>query len=100
MLIEIPLDSKDMKVARVTTMDSALCWGLITFEEGVVKSIECFERREDINDFVDYAIVAKQGEPIWPMMEESIFVLVAEEGMGLDEVMERFRFKELHEASF
>ncbi len=100
MLIEIPLDSRDTQSAKVAPMDSAKCWGLITFEEGVVKSIECFERREDINDFVDYAIVAKQGEPIWPMMEESIFVLVAEEGMGLDEVMERFRFKELHEANF
>ncbi len=100
MLIEIPLDSKDIKKAKVTLMESAVCWGLVAFEEGVVKSIECFDRREDIDGFVDYAIVAKQGEPIWPMMEESIFVIVAEEGMGLDEVMERFRFKELHEASF
>ncbi len=100
MLIEIPFDSKDMESAGVATMDSALCWGLVTFEEGVVKSIEWFDRREDINDFVDYAIVARQGEPIWPLMEEGIFVLVAEEGMKLDEVMERFRFKELHEASF
>ncbi len=100
MLIEVPLDSKGGLDAKIVTMESAACWGLITFEEGVVKNIEYWEKREDINDFVDYAIVAKQGEPIWPMMEESIFVLVAEEGMPLAEVMERFKFKELHEASF
>ncbi|BBG64884.1 hypothetical protein NNO_0182 [Hydrogenimonas sp.] len=100
MLIELPLDSKDREKAKIVTMESAACWGLITFEEGAVKGIEFFDRREDISDFVDYAVVARQGEPIWPLMEESIFVLVAEEGMGIDEIMERFKFKELHEASY
>ncbi len=100
MLIEVPLDSKEALDAKIVAMESAPVWGLVTFEDGVVKSIDYFERREDISDFVDYAIVAKQGEPIWPLMEESIFVLVAEEGMPLGEAMERFKFKELHEASY
>ncbi len=100
MLIEVPLDSKEGLNARIVAMESARFWGLITFEEGAVRNIEYFGNREDINDFVDYAIVAKQGEPIWPLMEESIFVLVAEEGMPLEEAMERFKFKELHEASY
>ncbi|SFO93540.1 hypothetical protein [Hydrogenimonas thermophila] len=100
MLIELPLSSRDLDEAWLTTMDDALVWGLIDFDEGEVKRVEFYDSREDIEEMVDYAIVAKQGEPIWPMIEENIFVLVAREGASIDEVMEGFKFKELHEASF
>jgi len=100
MLIELPLSSRDLDEAWLTTMDDAKVWGLIDFDEGEVKRVEFYDSREDIEEMVDYAIVAKQGEPIWPMIEENIFVLVAREGASIDEVMEGFKFKELHEASF
>ena len=100
MLIELPLSSKDLDEAWLTTMDDAKVWGLIDFDEGEIKRVEFYDSREDIEEMVDYAIVAKQGEPIWPMIEENIFVLVAREGASIDEVIEGFKFKELHEASF
>ncbi|WP_300367053.1 hypothetical protein [Hydrogenimonas sp.] len=100
MLIELPLDSKDAETARLVPMDDAKAWGLITFDAGEIRTIDFFDTREEIDEFVDYAIVARQGEPIWPMMEENIFVLVAREGADIDEVIEGFKFKELHEASF
>ena len=100
MLIELPLDSKEAGTAKLVSMEEAKTWGLISFEEGVVASIDFFDSRDEITEMVDYAIVAKQGEPIWPMVEENIFVLVAREGADIDEVMEGFKFKELHEASY
>jgi predicted Fe-Mo cluster-binding NifX family protein len=100
MLIELPLSSRDLEEAWLTTMDDAKVWGLVEFDEGEVKRVDFYDSREDIDEIVDYAIVAKQGEPIWPMIEENIFVLVAREGASIDEVMEGFKFKELHEASF
>ena len=100
MLIELPLSSRDLDEAWLTTMDDAKVWGLIEFDEGEVKRVDFYDSREEIDEIVDYAIVAKQGEPIWPMIEENIFVLVAREGATIDEVMEGFKFKELHEASF
>ena len=100
MLIELPLSSRDLDEAWLTTMDDAKVWGLIEFDEGEVKRVDFYDSREEIDEIVDYAIVAKQGEPIWPMIEENIFVLVAREGATVDEVMEGFKFKELHEASF
>jgi len=100
MLIVLPLDRKDPKEARLALMEQAKAWGLVVFEDGEVRNIEFYDSLEDINDFIDYAIVARQGEPIWPLMEQNIFVLVAREGADIDEVMEGFKFKELHEASF
>jgi len=100
MLIELPLSSRDLEEAWLTTMDDTKVWGLIDFDEGEIKRVDFYDSREDIDEIVDYAIVAKQGEPIWPMIEENIFVLVAREGATIDEVMEGFKFKELHEASF
>ena len=100
MLIVLPLSAPDEKKATLTTMDAAQTWGLLTFDEGEVKKIDFYDRWEDVEDFIDYAIVARQGEPIWPFMEENIFVLVAGEGATIDEVMEGFKFKELHEATF
>jgi len=100
MLIELPLSSRDLNEAWLTTMDNAKVWGLIEFDEGEVKRVDFYDSREEIDEIVDYAIVAKQGEPIWPMIEGNIFVLVAREGATIDEVMEGFKFKELHEASY
>ncbi|WP_457597508.1 hypothetical protein [Hydrogenimonas sp.] len=100
MLIVMPLSAKDAKTARLVPMEGAPAWGLITFDEGEVKEIAFFNSFDEIEEFVDYAIVARQGEPIWPFMEQNIFVLVAREGADIDEVMEGFKFKELHEASF
>jgi len=100
MLIELPLSSRDLDEAWLTAMDDAKVWGLIEFDEGDIKRVEFYDSREEIDEMVDYAIVAKQGEPIWPMIEENIFVLVAREGATIDEVIEGFKFKELHEANF
>ena len=100
MLILLPLSSTDAETARLVPMEAAKTWGLITFDEGRMQTIDFFDDWKSIDDFIDYAIVAKQGEPIWPLMEENIFVLVAREGADIDEVLEGFKFKELHEASY
>ncbi len=100
MLILLPLSEADRDKARLVPMDAAKSWGLVTFDEGELRKIDFFDDWEAIDDFIDYAIVAKQGEPIWPFMENNIFVLVAAEGADIDEVLEGFKFKELHEASF
>ncbi len=100
MLILLPLDAKDAETAKLVPMDEAKAWGLIDFEDGQIRKIDFYDTRDEIQEFIDYAIVARQGEPIWPFMEENIFVLVAREGADIDEVIEGFKFKELHEASF
>ena len=100
MLIVLPLSDADVAKARLVPMEEAKTWGLITFDEGQMQKIEFYKDWKAIDDFIDYAIVAKQGEPIWPFMEENIFVLIAGEGADIDEVLEGFKFKELHEASF
>jgi len=100
MLIVLPLSDADVQKATLATMETAKTWGLLTFDEGEVTKIDFYDRWEEVEDFIDYAIVARQGEPIWPFMEENIFVLVAKEGATIDEVMEGFKFKELHEATF
>ena len=100
MLIVLPLSEADVDRARLVPMEKANSWGLITFDEGQMQKIDFYDDWKAIDDFIDYAIVAKQGEPIWPFMEENIFVLVAKDGADIDEVLEGFKFKELHEASF
>ena len=99
MLILIPLSAKEPN-ANVAMMDEAKAWGLLEFDEGEVRKIDFYDTFEEIDDFVDYAIVARQGEPIWPLMERNIFVLVAPEGADVETAMEGFKFKELHEASY
>ncbi len=100
MLILLPLSEADAEKAKLVPMEEAKSWGLIEFEEGEMRKIDFYDDWEAIEEFIDYAIVARQGEPIWPFMEQNIFVLVAREGADIDEVLEGFKFKELHEASF
>ncbi len=54
MLIWIPVNGEDEKLSKVTPLLTLKKWALVDFDEGEVKSVQFFDRREDFNEWVDF----------------------------------------------
>lgn len=97
MLILLPLDSNSRHEAMITTLDQTNNWALIELDEGEIKQIDFYKRRDEINEWIDCVVVENEQEYVWPFMEENITVLVAPTQKSIDEIVEAFLFKELHD---
>jgi len=97
MNILIPVDDSDIEEAQITLLDDAKYWLLIEHAEGKMIKSEFYQNRSEITDWVDVAIVKDQKEYVWPLMEEGIAILVAPIQRYVEDIMEAYIFKELHE---
>ena len=70
---------------------------MVEFDEGVVKSVEFYNNREEFTDWVDFIILKDKYESYIDYMNEGMMVLCVREEETIDEIMEAFKFKELDE---
>ncbi len=98
MYIIIPVDNSNGKDANITTLINLKFWALIKFNDGQAKSLEFFERREEISvGWIDFIILENRYEAYIEFMNEGIMVLVRREESTIEEIISAFRFKELDE---
>jgi len=97
MNIVIPVDDSDIDEAQIASIDNVSYWLLLEITEGKVVKSEFYQSRDEISDWVDVIIVNSQKEYVWPFMEEGIAILVAPLQKSIDEIVEAYLFKELHE---
>jgi predicted Fe-Mo cluster-binding NifX family protein len=100
MLIWIPIKEKNGKESKIAKVVEAKAWALIDFDEGVIKSIEFFDRREDFEDFADFIVLENKFENFMEYMNEGLVVLSVRDEESIDEIIEAFKFKELDEVGF
>jgi len=97
MFIWIPVEQSSGVDSKITEMVNAKKWALINFDDGVVKSLDFYDKREDYSEWVDFVIIANKFESFIDLMNEGIMVLCVREEETIDEIMEAFKFKELDE---
>lgn len=97
MNILIPVDDSDIEEAQITSLDDVKYWLLIEFNEGKTVKSDFYQTRDEISDWVDVVIVKNNKEYVWPFMEEGIAVLVAPMQRYVEDIVEAYLFKELHE---
>jgi hypothetical protein len=93
----IPVDDSDIEEAQIVSLDNVNYWLLLELTEGKVVKSEFYQSRDEISDWVDILIVNSQKEYVWPFMEEGIAILVAPLQKSMDDIVEAYLFKELHE---
>ena len=99
MTILIPVDSKNRHECMISSIEENKAWAFITLDEGKIEKIEFFDRREDISVLIDSVVVINDLEYVWPFMDEGIIALVAPSQKSIDEIVEGFLFKDLHDFS-
>ena len=100
MFILLPMDSDDTQEGKLVPLNDVKKWALIEFDAGEVVEITYFDTREEIKELVEIVVVVGDNEYVWPFIENQIIVLVAHTQRSIDEVMESFIFKELHELAY
>jgi hypothetical protein len=97
MLILLPLDGDDTQESQLVSLNDVKKWGTVLIEEGEVVEIKFYDNREAIEEWVEAVVVISDGEHVWPFQEEQIMVLVAHRQRSIDDIVEAFLFRELHD---
>lgn len=100
MKILLPMDSDDTQEGQLVAINDAKKWALLDIEEGQVVEINYFDKKEDINDWVEAVVVVGDYEPVMEFIEQQIMVLVAHTQRYIDDIVEAFLFKELHDMPY
>jgi hypothetical protein len=100
MFILLPMDSDDTQEGKLVSLNDVKKWALVEFDAGEVIEIKFFDTREEIVALIEIVVVVSDNEYVWPFIENQIIVLVAHTQRSIDEVMESFIFKELHELAY
>jgi len=97
MKILLPMDSDDTQEGQLVPINDAKTWALIDLEAGQVVEISYFDTKEDVNAWLDAVVVVGDYEPVMEFIEQQTIVLVAHTQRYIDDIVEAFLFKELHD---
>jgi len=100
MFILLPMDRDDLEEAKLVKLDDVKVWIQLQIEEGrVVKSSHSSEK-DGFENFSECVVVVDDNEYVWPFMELSMMVLVAHTQRYIDDIVEAYIFKELHDLAY
>jgi predicted Fe-Mo cluster-binding NifX family protein len=97
MLLLIPMDRDDTQEGRLVKIYDAKSWAVVEVEEGKVVEINFYDDREKIEEWLDAVIVENDYEPVMEFVEMQMMVLVAHTQRTIDEIVEAYLFRELHQ---
>jgi len=97
MNILIPVNESNIKEAQLVSLDEVNFWLLIDITEGKMISNQFYQNKDEISDWIDIVILKSEHENVWSFMEDGIAVLVAPVQRYIDDIVEAYLFKELHD---
>ena len=100
MYILLPMDSDNVQEAKLTKLEDVKIWAQILVEEGQIVEILHSKEKDGFKNFSECVVVANDNEYVWPFMELSMMVLVAHTQRSIDDIVEAYLFKELHDLAY
>jgi predicted Fe-Mo cluster-binding NifX family protein len=93
----IPLNKKDKENGRICYIKNIVVWAIVSIEDGRISKIIYLDNWQDYEHQID-CVVIKQESNIDIFIENNIKVLQANEHNSIDDIVEAFIFRTLHEA--
>jgi hypothetical protein len=84
---------------NLCSMEENSSWAVATLDEGQTKKLDFFKTREEINEFTEYVVVISNDEFISDFFLEGIGILVAPMQRTIEDIIEAYMFRELHEVT-
>lgn len=97
MLLLLPMDGDDTQESELTSILSASFWATVEIEEGRVVEINFYKDRSEIETPCDAVIVTGNYEPVMEFLDQQMMVLVAHFQKTIDDIVEAYLFRELHD---
>ena len=100
MYILLPMDSDNLEESKLVKLEDVKTWVQLYINEGRVVSIATSDTKEGFENFSECVVVINDAEYVWPFMELSMMVLVAHTQRYIDDIVEAYIFKELHDLAY
>ncbi len=100
MYILLPMDSDNAQEAKLTKLEDVKVWTQLLVKDGELSEVNHAKDKDDFKNFSECVVVENDNEYVWPFMELSMLVLVAHTQKTIDEIVEAYLFKELHDLAF
>jgi len=100
MYLLLPMDNNDPKIAKLTKINDAKYWAQILIDDGKLADIKFEIDKDNFNNFSEAVVVENDHEYVWPFIELSMMVLVAHTQRYINDIVEAFIFKELHDLAY
>jgi len=100
MYILLPLDCENEEDAKLVKLDDVKVWAQMLVVDGQMQSIEFAEEKTAFKEFSQCVVVINDNEYVWPFMELSMMVLVAHTQRSIEDIVEAYLFKELHDLAY
>ena len=94
------MDSDDTKKAKLTKLDDVKVWTQLRVEDGELAEVNHSKDKDNFENFSECIVVDNDNEYVWPFMELSMLVLVAHTQKTIDDIVEAYLFKELHDLAY
>jgi len=100
MLVLIPMDSTDVQEAELTKVFEAKTWAQLRIEEGELVEVIHNDKYDGFTNWSEAAVVCSDSEPVMDFMNMSMIVLVAHTQKTIDDIVEAYLFRELHDLAY
>lgn len=100
MYITLPMDSEDVEIASLVKIDDVKIWTQLLIEDGKLVEVNHSNEQRGFAKFSDAVVVIDDNEYVWPFMELGMMVLVAHTQRSIEDIVEAYLFKELHDLAY
>ena len=100
MLVVVPMDSEDVQKAHITSVLEVKTWAQLRIEEGELVEVLHNEQFDGFEEWSEAVVVSSDGESVMDFINMSMIVLVAHTQKTIDEIVEAYLFRELHDLAY
>jgi len=100
MLVLIPMSSEDIQEAVITSVMEVNTWVQLRIEEGKLVEVLHNERYDGFTSWSEAVVVSSDGESVMDFINMSMIILVAHTQKTIDDIVEAYLFRELHDLAY
>jgi hypothetical protein len=100
MLVLVPMNSDEVQEAEITKVFDVKKWAQLRIEEGELVEVLHHDKFDGFENWSEAVVVSNDAEPVMDFMNMSMIVLVAHTQKTIDEILEAYLFRELHDLAY
>jgi hypothetical protein len=97
MILLLPMNGDDIEESKLTDIFSASFWATIEIVEGRLIDTSFYTSYGEIINQAEGIVVCNDYEPVMEFFEAGLVVLVAHTQRYIDDIVEAYLFRELHD---
>jgi hypothetical protein len=94
------MDTTDVQEAQITSVSEAKTWAQLRIEEGELVEVLHSQTYDGFENWSEAVVVSSDGESVMDFINMSMIILVAHTQKSIDDIVEAYLFRELHDLAY